>query len=388
MTRFRYHKAASLLGYLVYFNRTDSPPHPRENLIEMLWPDIAPASGRKNLRNLLAALRPVLEPPGVPAGSVLYADRFSVRLNPAAVTCDVHEFEADVRQARRSDLSEAERLGWWLQAAQRYQGPLMPGYYEDWIGPEALRLNSLLEVVQQVVPALQERGEWDLALPLVQRAVAVDPLNEATTWALMQALVAQQQPSQALHAYRELERRLQEEWGETPSGELQAFVRQLKKVPSPVPASIPPEEARPFSPLKTLLTELPEPAETERGFWNSRLIGAAFTVLTNTRFFGRTVEVGRLIKMLTTHRTRLITLTGSGGTGKTRLALGPTARLVTQTAGTNAALRCAVFVALGEVTDPTRICEAILGAMGVPPITDVDPLEQLSAELAGEQAIL
>src|SRR5438067_5435311 len=84
VTRFRYHKAGSLLGYLAYFGRPKTPPHSREQLIEMLWPDAEPESGLKNLRNLLSSLRPVLEPPGVPPGAVLCADRFSVRLNPPA----------------------------------------------------------------------------------------------------------------------------------------------------------------------------------------------------------------------------------------------------------------------------------------------------------------
>ncbi|MCW3099998.1 MAG: DNA-binding transcriptional activator of the family [Chthonomonadaceae bacterium] len=389
VTRFRYHKAGSLLGYLAYFNHPHTPPHPREGLIEMLWPEVAPEAGHKNLRNMLSALRPVLEPPGIPPGAVLSADRFSVRLNPAAVTCDVHQFEASVRGASAPELLEAERMGAWMKAAQLYQGSLLPGYYEEWIGPESLRLSSLfLEVALQTVPLLLLRGKSDLALPLAQRAVVADPLSEAATWALMQVLAAQQQPSQALRAYRELERKLKQEWEETPSEELRAYVLQLKKSSSLVLSTTLPEEMSPIASVAPVSAKLSEPVEPERGKDNARLLGAAFTVLTNTRFFGREVETGRLIQMLGTHRTRLVTVTGPGGTGKTRLALEATARLMASTEGDKAAAQRAVFVALGEVTAPERICEAILRALGGRPIADLDPLEQVSAALSEEQQIL
>ncbi|MCW3055053.1 MAG: putative ATPase, partial [Chthonomonadales bacterium] len=389
VTRFRYHKAGSLLAYLTYFNPSHSPPRPREGLIEMLWPEIAPEAGHKNLRNMLSALRPVLEPPGVPPGAVLSADRFTVRLNPAAVTCDVHEFEAAVRKAKMPEIAEPERLGWWLQAAQLYQGPLLPGYYEEWIGPESLRLSSLfVEVALQAVPLLLQRGQSDPALPIAQRAVAADPFSEAATWSLMQVLAAQQQPSQALRAYRELERKWKQEWEETPSEELRAYVRQLRKSPSPALSPILPEETSPITPVNPVSAQRSEPVEPERGMGNARLLGAAFTVLTNTRFFGREREIGRLIEMLGTPRTRLVTVTGPGGTGKTRLGLEATARLMDSAEGGEAAAQRAVFVALGEVTDPTRICEAILRALGSRPIADVDPLEQVSAALSEEQQIL
>jgi len=58
VSRFRYHKAGSLLGYLAYHNSGRTPPHSRETLIEMLWPEVTPEAGHKNLRNVLSALRP------------------------------------------------------------------------------------------------------------------------------------------------------------------------------------------------------------------------------------------------------------------------------------------------------------------------------------------
>src|SRR5579871_6671300 len=89
VTRFRTQKAASLLAYLA----GHTTPQPREILLALLWPEAEPDVARHNLSNALSFLRHLLEPPGVPPGTVLLAHRATVRLNPAAVTVAVVEFE-------------------------------------------------------------------------------------------------------------------------------------------------------------------------------------------------------------------------------------------------------------------------------------------------------
>ena len=115
LTRFRTQKAASLLAYLGFH----LSPQPRETLIDMLWPDAEPDVGRHNLSNALTFLRHLLEPTGIPSGTVLLADRFSVRLNPAAVTTDVAAFENAARKAEQSGLSPSERVSLLEQAVEQ-----------------------------------------------------------------------------------------------------------------------------------------------------------------------------------------------------------------------------------------------------------------------------
>src|SRR5690349_2480289 len=94
VTRFRTEKTAALLGYLAYhLDRR----HPRETLIELLWPEDDQDTSRHKLSVALSSLRQELEPPGVADGAVLVAERHSVGLSPAAVTTDVVEFEAGLR---------------------------------------------------------------------------------------------------------------------------------------------------------------------------------------------------------------------------------------------------------------------------------------------------
>src|SRR3989442_8100496 len=61
ITRFATQKAGSLLAYLAFHPE----PHPREILVEILWPDGLPEAGRASLSQALSTLRRQVEPPGV-----------------------------------------------------------------------------------------------------------------------------------------------------------------------------------------------------------------------------------------------------------------------------------------------------------------------------------
>src|SRR6185369_1600659 len=99
ITRFRTRRTGALLAYLAAFRHQ---AHPRDVLIDLLWPETPTKSGRNCLSLALSSLRHQLEPPGVPAGAVIVADRSAVRLNPAAVSTDVAEFEAALEAAARA----------------------------------------------------------------------------------------------------------------------------------------------------------------------------------------------------------------------------------------------------------------------------------------------
>src|SRR5580692_1843081 len=85
VTQFRTYKTGVLLAYLAYHA---DRAHPREALIALLWPDSDLEQGRPSLSVALSSLRHQLEPPGVPAGTVLIANRATVQLNPAACETD------------------------------------------------------------------------------------------------------------------------------------------------------------------------------------------------------------------------------------------------------------------------------------------------------------
>ena len=225
ITRFRSQRTALLLGYLAYHRHRS---HPREVLIELLWPDAEPEAGRHSLSQALSSLRHQLEPPGIPAGAVIVADRAAVELNPEACATDVAEFEAALRTANqaRHGPDYAARLG---EAVDLYAGPLLPGYYEDWILSEQDRLRERFsEAVLQLAHAVEQGGEPVRALEYARRAVREDPLRERAHQALMRLLLAAGQPEAALRQYRELERLLKEELAATPSAATRQVLRQVE----------------------------------------------------------------------------------------------------------------------------------------------------------------
>src|SRR5688500_5306466 len=128
-TRFRTRKTGQLLACLACpLDRA----HRREELMEQLWPESDPDTARTQLRHQLYLLRRLLEPPGAPAGSVLLADRTSLRLNAAVVTTDVDAFEAALAAAKQAE-QRTERVTRLAEAVELYRGELLPGYFDDWV---------------------------------------------------------------------------------------------------------------------------------------------------------------------------------------------------------------------------------------------------------------
>jgi len=271
ITHFESGRVALLLAYLALFGRRS---HPREELGELLWPEIAPEVSRQRLRQALYTLRHQLEPPGVPSGSVLIADRHAVRLNPTAFTCDAVEFERLVKHGRNA---EARAL---------YIGDLLPGYYDDWLLLERYRLEELFA-----------------SLPLPSPAA---------------------EPTEAASVSPDLDE-------------------------TPPPAS--------WQPAHTLHVSLP-------GYL--------------TEFFGREDELHRLAAQLS--HTRLLTLTGLGGVGKTRLST---------ILGRSVASRydTVVFVPLADHVAPSQLPETIRFAMGLP-ATSASTLEQITTVFAESRVLL
>ena len=289
--RFATSRTAALLARLALFPQRT---HPREELIDLLWPDSELAAGRLSLRVAAASLRRQLEPPEVPPGSILIADRSSLRLNPLACRTDVSAFEVSLSAAARTPGSDKKRA-LLEQALSLYQGELLPGLYDEWILDERERLIALRE------EALCQQQ----ALP----------------------------PAEAARAL----------WG------------------VPKPEALPAEDG---------------PADL-RGF-----------PLRLTRFFGRETECAALHEWWREDCReapgRLATLTGPGGSGKTRLAAEAAQTLPHRPGG--AGPIC--FVGLADLEDAWQIPQAIADALELPRAATAEPLDQVVDALTDQAALL
>jgi len=101
-----------------------------------------------------------------------------------------------------------------------------------------------------------------------------------------------------------------------------------------------------------------------------------------TRFFGREEEIGRLSEPLTSGVTRLVTVSGPGGSGKTRLAVAAAGRLQQQWGD------AVTFVPLADLSDAQRIPEVVADALELTRTPECPPLAQVVSYLRGRPWLL
>ena len=349
--RLRTRKTEALLAYLALF---PNAPHTREHLAGLLWETSGTREARNSLSVALHALRTVLESKGPTIRPVVLADYASLRLDSALLVTDVSRFEQAVRDSRAAT-SEERRLVHLHDALACYQGPLLPAFYEDWVLAERSRLESCAhEAMRQAVRLLAKRNELRPALEIALRAAELVPLHEANCRDIMRLQAALGRAREALTTYRDFTQRLREELRTSPSPATIALAEELTR--STTADTLTP----PASP--------PQPAALDS-------------------FFGREHERQTFAAWLreakgSPESAALITLTGMGGTGKTRLAK-ELARDSTELFGPHIH-----FFSLADETDPARLFETLCIALRLPRTAETLPLEQLAGVLGNAPTLL
>lgn len=203
------------------------------------------------------------------------------------------------------------------EALELWRGPALDGLAESEPGrPAAVRLEERrLGALEDRIEAECLLGGHHAAVPELRELVGRHPLRERPAGLLMRALYAEGGQAAALVVFEETRRHLADELGADPSAELTALHRELLSAgPSPAPAA--------------------PPAQL-------------------TAFVGRGEEVSEVAGLLRV--ARLVTLTGPGGVGKTRLSV--------EVAGVAADEVC--FVELAPLRDGTGVAQALLSALGL-----------------------
>ncbi len=235
VTRFQSRQTGYLLAYLAYFSHR---AHPREELIEILWPEYTSDVGRGRLNQAVYSLRRELTVPGVIGSDVLQSNRETLLISRAHCSTDVAEFDTALSSAKEG--SPLERLGRLRETMRLYRGELLPGCYGEWCLTEREMLTErCIQALHQLTGLLTQERDFDGALTAARRAVALDPIREESYRTLMRVTAATGQLTAALQQYAELEQVLREQLGQRPSSRAQQLAQEIRDHQEHGPPSAP-----------------------------------------------------------------------------------------------------------------------------------------------------
>jgi DNA-binding SARP family transcriptional activator len=213
------------LMLLVFLAANRDHPVSRDELIEALWPDELPPRPESALSVLLSKLRSALGPGSLEGRSHLRLAIPRAWIDLEAATMAVHRAESAVALGDWRSASAPARIA--LHASVR---GVLPGVDAPWI----VELRGRLEDIRLRALACIATSSLSLGgaeLPAAERSarslVNLAPFREAGYALLMEALAAQGNTAEALRVYEALRRRLREELGTAPSGDLQALHQRL-----------------------------------------------------------------------------------------------------------------------------------------------------------------
>jgi predicted ATPase/DNA-binding SARP family transcriptional activator len=363
----RVRKELALLAYLAVEREH---LHSRDSVIGLLWPDVPEEAARNNLRVVLAGLRRLL---GETSGRFVQADRHHVQFLPdsdhALDLITFLQLLADVHSHAHTAPERCDAcLARLADAVTLYRSDFLAGFnlpdsapFDEWVAIQREQLHQQqLEALDALTIAHELRGDYAAQCRYARRQLVLEPWRELAYAQLMRGLWAGGQRGAALEQYETCRRILAAELGLEPSPELTALYHQLSSDDAPKalalgeakrvrqPASVAPQ-------LHNLPTQV-------------------------TSFIGREAQLDALRQALGS--ARLITLTGPGGCGKTRLALELAGASLPDYADG------AWLVALEPLRDPALVPQAVAEALGQQTASHQPAIELLSAALRPKQLLL
>ncbi len=332
-----------------------------DRLVEDLWGEAAPANPSAALQVRVSQLRRALEDAEPGAREVVASAAPGYALRTKACAVDAAEFAALSDRARTTDDPHA-RAALLADALALWRGPAYADFGdEEFARGEIARLEEQrLVVLEQQAETRLELGEHSLLAGELGDLVRRHPFRERLRAAHMRALYRAGRQGEALDSYRCLRERLVEELGVDPSPELAALHKAILE-------------------QNPALDVTPAPASSGLG---SNLPAEV------TELIGRDEAIAEVAALVAAGR--LVTLTGFGGVGKTRLAMAVARGLVSTFAD---GVWLVELAALDPPPAPgTAVAEQILTVLGVrdPPAPGepVPPADRLAGVLRDRQLAL
>jgi len=344
-------KGIALLAYLAV-NRF---MHSRETLSALLWPDYEQSKAFTNLRHTLWEIQQTV------GGGWLDASRDKIGLNAQAdIWLDVHHFKSLLGQSR-TQKDVPLRISLLADSAQLYRNHFLTGFslkdaltFNEWAFAESEELRrNLAEALNTLSEDYILLGVAEKAIPYARRLITLDPLNEASHRKLMDVYIQAGQHSAALKQYQTCEQILRKELGLDPQPETLALYKRIRK-----------GEIKPAQVIRAGETTAPKhnlPSQL-------------------SSFIGREKEQTEIMNLIA--KNRLVTLMGTGGIGKTSLALQVGHKLLNQYPNG------IWFVALDSLSDPNLVPQTVAAIFDIRESSDRSSIEILTNRLRGKVALL
>ncbi|MBB4932786.1 putative ATPase/DNA-binding SARP family transcriptional activator [Lipingzhangella halophila] len=342
---------------------------PADRLIEDLWGHDLPANPAGALQTRVSQLRRALEDSEAGGRALVVFRAAGYLLDVAPEAVDVARFQQAVLDARRDEdpVARARRLE---EGMALWRGPALSDFSDLHFARSAAdRLEEQrLTAVEDQAEARLEAGEGERLADGLAELASRHPLRERLRAAHMSALYRAGRQREALLSYEALREQLAEELGVDPGPQLTALHQAiLQQDPTLAPAeAAPAARPRPRSDLPATPGEL----------------------------VGREADLDAVQELLATHR--VVTLTGPGGVGKTRLAL-EAARICTDTFPDGARLVELAGLA-GSGRADGAIAEVVAATLDIregaataglqPPITPPALLDRIAESLRGRRLLL
>ena len=355
VTGFASRKADALFVYLACNPRA----HPRETLAALLWPNNNQTRALANLSVALTSLRKQLD-------NYLVIERHTIGFNSEANSwLDTAVFQHAINQAkeqkqRKGKLSRtgAAQLD---TAVSLYKGDFLAGFnirnapeFEAWtlLAQERLR-QMMITSLADLIAFYQQRGQVSQGIRYAQQLLALDSLQEEAHRDLMRLYVQNNQRPAALAQYEQCATTLANELGVEPDEETTTLYNQIRDKQ----ATWTPED------LNTPAAKHSFPSAI-------------------TSFIGREAELAQIDQWLAEPNGRLLTITGPGGMGKTRLAQEAARAQVGNFADG------VWHVSLVPLADDGELVTAVAEVIGLVFAGTLDPARQLVSYLVEKEMLL
>ncbi|MEZ4659443.1 MAG: BTAD domain-containing putative transcriptional regulator [Caldilineaceae bacterium] len=360
VTGFRSSKAQALLFYLAATGR----PHTRAALAGLFWGDVAEQYARRSLTSALSNLRQLV-------GDDVTATRDAVAFaHNDDSWLDIEAFKAEIAANHIESLQRAAAL---------YQGDFLEGFFladapefEQWLLTERTRYReTVLQALQALAEQLQDAGDTDGAMNTLRRLLTLEPWREEAHRHLILLLAQSGQRSAALAQFELCRHALASELDVEPDAATIQLVEQIRRGDvKPQPPAAPPPQSSPAPPpprIPATRPVLPTPP---------------------TPFVGRVQDLVDIQQRLRDPDCRLLTLVGTGGIGKTRLALEAARQLDAHKLAQELFADGIYFVPLQPLDASSEIAPTIAKTLGLSFSGSTPPEKQLLRHLRDMRMLL